>query len=66
MHVERDHERLVYLFGEEAVSSLDDYDLDTELGVMEVVERFLRVPTVGSVDGARAAMRTIAVTQITW
>ena len=59
-----DRERLVYLFGEEALAFLDDYDLDVESDRMEVVERLLPAPTDRPVDGARMAIRTIVVTQI--
>ncbi len=62
--MERDRERLSYLFGEEALADLDVYDFDDESDVMELVDRFLSVPAGGSVAGARAAVRTIAVTQI--
>jgi hypothetical protein len=62
--VERERERLVYLFGEEALADLDDYDLDDESDLMEVVDRFLPVPARQPAAGARAAGRTIAVTQI--
>ncbi len=62
--VERERERLVYLFGEEALVDLDDYDLDVESEVMEVVERFLPAPDGPSLAGARSAVRAIAVTQI--
>jgi hypothetical protein len=62
--VEHDRERLVYLFGEEVLDDVDDYDLDNESDLMEVVERFLPVPPGRPIAGARAAVRTIAVTQI--
>ncbi len=62
--VQRDRERLVYLFGEEALVDLEDYDLDDESDVMELVDRFLPVPPSAPLDGARSAVRTIAVRQI--
>lgn len=62
--MQRDRERLVYLFGEEALADLDDYDLDDESDVMELVDRFLPVPAGAPLDGARSAVRTIAVRQI--
>ncbi len=62
--MQRDRERLVYLFGEEALVDLDHYDLDDESHVMELVDRFLPVPAGASLDGARSAVRTIAVSQI--
>ena len=62
--VERDHERLRYLFGEEALGDLGAYDLDVESDVMDVVERFLPVPSALPNSGARSAMRAIAVRQI--
>lgn len=64
LDVQRDRERLAYLFGEEALGFLDGYDLDNESEVKEVVERFLPMPKRGEVDGVGAAVRTIAVTQI--
>lgn len=59
-----DRERLVYLFGEEALGDLADYDLADESDRMLVVERFLPVPSGPLSAGARTAIRTIAVTQI--
>lgn len=52
------------MFGEEALADLDDYDLDDESDLREAVERFLPVPSGLVAAGARAAVRTIAVTQI--
>ncbi len=52
------------MFGEEALVDVDDYDLDDESDVMELVDRFLPVPAGASLDGARSAVRTIAVRQI--
>ena len=60
--VEHDRERLVYLFGEDALADLDDYDLDAESDVIEVVDRFLPMPNDD--EGARSAVRTVAVRQI--
>lgn len=62
--MQRDRERLAYLFGEEALADLDAYDLDVESDVMEFVERHLPVAKGSSVAGARSAVRTIAVRQI--
>jgi hypothetical protein len=62
--VERDGERLVYLFGEEALVELDDDDLDGEDEIAEVVARFLPLPPGQAMAGAREAVRRIAVTQI--
>jgi hypothetical protein len=62
--VERDRDRLVYLFGEEVLVDLDDYDLGVEAEVMEVVERFLSAPAGPPFSGARAAVRAVAVRQI--
>lgn len=62
--VQRDRERLVYLFGEEALVGLDDYDLDDESDVLELVDRFLPVPAGASVVGAQSALRAIVVRQI--
>ena len=63
--MERDRERLVYLFGEESLDEIEEYDLDNESDRMELVERFLPVDATGELTtGARSAMRTIAVTQI--
>ena len=50
------------MFGEEALAELDAYDLDAESDVIEVVERFLPMPSDG--EGARSAVRTVAVRQI--
>jgi len=55
---------LAYLFGEAALVHIDDYDLDVEAELGEVVERFLPPPTGPRLSGAREAMRTVAVTQI--
>ena len=60
--MEPDRERLTYLFGEEALADLDDYDLGAESDVMELVERYL--PASGRLAGARSAVRAIAVRQI--
>jgi hypothetical protein len=62
--VERDRERLVYLFGEEALVDLDDDDLDDESEVLELVDRFLPVPAGAPLGGPRSAVRAIAVRQI--
>jgi hypothetical protein len=62
--VQHDRERLVYLFGEEALEVIDGYDLDSESDRMELVERFLPVPSDSPARGAREAVRTIVVTQI--
>jgi hypothetical protein len=61
--MERDRERLVYVFGEEALPEIEDCDFDDESEVVGLVERF--VPVRGrSHDGARLAVRVIAVRQI--
>ncbi len=62
--VAHDLERLTYLFGDEALDDLRDYDLTVESDVMEVVERFLPVPDGRGIDGARSAIRTVVVRQI--
>ena len=59
-----ERERLIFLFGEEALDHLDDYDLTVEADVMEAVERLLPVPRGSRVGDARAAIRTVAVRQI--
>jgi hypothetical protein len=59
----RERERLAFVFGEEALPEIEGCDLDDESEVMGLVERF--VPVRGrSKDGARSAMRVIAVRQI--
>ena len=60
-----DRERLIFLFGEDALDELEAYDLDQEADVIEAVERFLPMPQTGSgADPLRAATRTVAVRQI--
>lgn len=59
-----ERERLIFLFGEEALDHLDDYDLTVEADVMEAVERLLPSPRGSKVGDARAAIRTVAVRQI--
>lgn len=55
----------MYLFGEEALDELDDYDLADEADVIEVVEQFLPAPDEGPLpDEVRSAIRTVAVRQI--
>lgn len=61
--MERDRERLAYVFGEESLPEIEGCDLDDESEVTGLVERFM--PVRGrSKDGARSAMRVIAVRQI--
>ncbi|MGE0305930.1 MAG: YecA family protein [Acidimicrobiia bacterium] len=62
--MQRDRERLVYLFGEEALVDLGDYDFDDESDVLAFVERYLPMPAGAARDGARAAVRSVAVRQI--
>lgn len=63
--VERDRDRLVYLFGDDALELLDGYDLADEADVMELVERYLPVSRrEHGLGGAQQAVRTIAVRQI--
>lgn len=58
-----DPERLEYLFGPAAGEVVDQFDLESESDRMQVVEQHLVPPDEGS-DGARVALRAIAVTQI--
>jgi hypothetical protein len=61
--MERDRERLAYVFGAEVLAEVEGCDLDDEFEVMGLVEQFL--PVQGqSQGGARSAMRVIAVRQI--
>lgn len=62
--MQRDRERLAYLFGEEALDEVDAYDLSDESDVMELVERFLPEPPGAEPNAARMAMRSVAVRQI--
>lgn len=54
----------MYLFGEEALDDLADYDLAQESDVMEVVERYLPLPADADMRSSRGALRTVAVRQI--
>lgn len=62
--MQRDRERLVFLFGEDALAEVDGYNLDEESDVIELVDRFLPLPDDASLTGPRSAVRTIAVRQI--
>lgn len=59
-----DRERLAYVFGEEALDTIEAYDLTDERDLSELVELYLPVPSGGSPSGARTALLTIAVSQI--
>lgn len=60
----QERDRLIYLFGEETLAELDEYDLTVEADVIEAVERFLPLPPGSKVGDARSAIRTVAVRQI--
>lgn len=60
----QERDRLMYLFGEETLAELDEYDLTVEADVIEAVERFLPLPPGSKLGDARSAIRTVAVRQI--
>lgn len=62
--MEHDRERLSYLFGEESLEVLDDYDLEDESELMDLVERFLPAPSDPTLRGVGSAVRTIVANQI--
>ncbi len=53
-----------YLFGDEVFEVLDDYDLDEESDLMELVELFLPAPNDPSLRAVGPAVRTIVANQI--